>query len=167
MLYFHLCPATQKSSSRQWHYYRSTRCTPNIMAPPSTERGALSRRKCASKQPRTGSAPRSSPIPWTGSARNSCPTSPNKQQRPRRTATVRPEATFQNSVKTSGPPSNPLRPNVSQESDQCFSFQRTRRRLAVWRKLGAPPRVLSWLSRGAPLLWDSHGPPPSFDHRAY
>ena len=24
-----------------------------------------------------------------------------------------------------------------------------------------------WLSRGVPLLWNSRGPPPSFDHGAY
>ena len=140
---------------------------PNITAPHPTEHGARSRCKCVFKQRPTDSGPSSSPTHWTGSTKSSCPNSLNRRRRPRRTARAVPKATVQNHAKTSGHPSNPLRPSENHRSQQCFFFQRTLHQLAIWRKLGVPPSVLSWLSWGAPLLWNSLRPLPSFDHGAY
>ena len=58
-------------------------------------------------------------------------------------------------------------PALSNTDPACVPFLRTQRRLSAWRKIGAPARILSWLSKGVPLPWSQRGPPPRFDHGQY
>ena len=39
---------------------------------------------------------------------------------------------------------------------------RVRARIAAWRRIGAPRRVLRWIARGVPVRWSARGPPRPF-----
>ena len=52
----------------------------------------------------------------------------------------------------------PSLPSRGQLADAPYN--RLRGRIAAWRRIGAPGRVLRWIGQGIPLQWGPTGPPP-------